>query len=169
MPVLNFNQHEWFVDRVKDILRHYVNGEWLSAIAFCECLSEFLTNARFETYLVKIGIDRNALCFFEEFRQAQRLIVLKKMNLIDEKEHSNLEYIRTKRNEYIHLNSKDSLGNKIKEDSLQCIVCLFDFLNSNERSIEVPFKSPDSGKTVSTPPQVFIISKPEFDLAFKPK
>jgi hypothetical protein len=58
LPPIGLQQvPEWIMDRVKDAADDYVRGRWLSSIALCGVIGEFLSFHLLENYVrdAKIG------------------------------------------------------------------------------------------------------------------
>lgn len=129
LPAINIIVKEWVMDRLKEAADHYVNGLWLSSIALCETICEFLTYYFLEEYICSKGIDK-IIEYNKKLRdQYNRLQLLKELSIFSENDWKLLDKIRDLRNKYIHLNKIDFTGNEIKEDSLISIKNLIKFLN----------------------------------------
>lgn len=122
---------EWVMDRVKEVADDYVRGRWLSSIASCGVIAEFLTFHLLENYVREKGIDGLIKHSKKLGGQQSRLTALRELRVIKEKERNTLDSIREIRNKYVHLNRISSSEEKIKPDCLKSIKSLVEFLNTH--------------------------------------
>jgi hypothetical protein len=130
LPPIGLQQvPEWIMDRVKEAADDYVRGRWLSSIALCGVIGEFLSFHLLENYVRDSGIDEVVRFSKRLGSQEGRLKTLKELRVLKEEEWKALDSIRKIRNEYVHLNRA---GSKMKEDSLKTIRNLVEFLNQHQ-------------------------------------
>lgn len=129
LPAIKIIVKEWVMDRLKDAADHYVNGFWLSSIALCESICEFLSYYFLEEYFCSKGIDKIIEHNKKLRDQYNRLQLLKELSIFSGNDWKLLDEVRDIRNKYIHLNKIDFTGNEIKGDSLISIKNLIEFLN----------------------------------------
>ncbi len=122
----------WVMDRFKEVIDHYVSGQWLSSIALAGVIAEFLSFHLLEEYVRSNGIRGLIRHSRRLGYQQNRLKVLKELGVLTEEEFRELDLIRTKRNEYMHLNKIATGGRKIKPDSLDVVSNLTSFLNHHK-------------------------------------
>jgi len=120
---------EWVMDRVKEAADDYVRGRWLSSIALCGVMGEFLSFHLLENYVRDNGIGGLVRFSKRLGNQGGRLSALKELQVLKEDEWKALDSIREIRNEYVHLNRT---GNKMKGDCLRSIRNLVEFLNQHK-------------------------------------
>ena len=120
---------EWIMDRLKEAADDYVRGRWLSSIALCGVMGEFLSFHLLENYVRDNGIGEVVRFSKRLGNQGGRLSALKELQVLKEDEWKALDSIREIRNEYVHLNRT---GNKMKEDCLRSIRNLVEFLNQHK-------------------------------------
>jgi hypothetical protein len=90
----------WIMDRFKEALDQYVRGEWLSSIALCGAIVEFVVGDFFEVSYYKQRIpttDRR-----KTNNTKTNLLVLKTYNILHEEDYQKLDDVRKIRNSYIH-------------------------------------------------------------------
>lgn len=104
-------------------------GRWLSSIALCGVIGEFLSFHLLENYVRESGIDQVIRFSKRLGSQGGRLSALKELRVLKEDEWKALDSIREIRNERVHLNRT---GDKMKEDSLKVIRSLVEFLNQHQ-------------------------------------
>jgi len=124
----------WVMDRFKEVLDHYVSGQWLSTIALAGIIAEFVSFHLLEEYVKGSGIRGLIKCSRRLGNQKSRLKALKELRVITETERQQLESIRRTRNEYIHLDKIAKSERKIRSDSLQVVNNLTIFLNGHKLS-----------------------------------
>lgn len=130
LPPIGLQQvPEWIMDRVKEAADHYVRGRWLSSIALCGVIGEFLSFHLLENYVRDKGIDEVIRFSRRLGSQRGRLSSLKELRVLKDDEWKALDSIREIRNEYVHLNRT---GDRMKEDSLKVIRSLVEFLNQHQ-------------------------------------
>jgi hypothetical protein len=122
---------EWVMDRVKEVADDYVRGRWLSSIALCGVIAEFLTFELLENYVRERAIDGLIKHSRKLGSQTGRLNTLRELHVIEE-ERSALDSVREIRNKHVHLNRIESSGDKIKQDSLKSVKNLVEFLNTHK-------------------------------------
>jgi hypothetical protein len=124
----------WVMDRFKEVLDHYVSGQWLSTIALAGIIAEFVSFHLLEEYVKANGIRGLIKCSRRLGNQESRLKVLKELRAITETERLQLESIRTTRNEYIHLDKIAKSERNIRTDALEAVSKLTVFLNGHKLS-----------------------------------
>jgi hypothetical protein len=123
---------EWVMDRVKEVADDYVRGRWLSAIAVCGVIAEFLSFHLLDNYWQKEGIEGLIRHSRKLGSQEGRLTTLKELRFISERERKTLDSIREIRNKYVHLNRISSSEERIKPDCLRAVKSLVHFLNTHK-------------------------------------
>lgn len=88
----------WTMDRFKEALDQYVRGEWISSIALCGAIVEFIAGHFFRVEKQRIPgrdqkITQNAKA---------NLLVLKTYNILYDEDYQRLDDVRKIRNKYIH-------------------------------------------------------------------
>jgi hypothetical protein len=125
----------WMMDRFKEMIDHYVCGQWLSAIAIGGIIAEYLSFHLLEEYVKSNGIRRVIRHSRKLGRQEGRLVALRELGVLTEEERTKLDLIRDRRNEYVHLNTIRTTEKTIKEDSLKVVSTLTEFLNEHRLSL----------------------------------
>lgn len=123
---------EWVTDRVKEVADDYVRGRWLSSIALCGVIGEFLTFHLLENYVRENGIQGLIRYSKKWGYQQGRLTTLRELQVIREEERVALDSIRETRNKYVHLNRISSSEEKIKPACIKSIKNLVGFLNTHK-------------------------------------
>jgi hypothetical protein len=91
---------KWIMDRFKEAMDQYARGEWVSSIALCGAIVEFIVGDFFEVDEYKQGIsvrDQN-----RSNNLKANLLVLKAYNILRDEDYQRLDDVRKKRNSYIH-------------------------------------------------------------------
>jgi hypothetical protein len=91
---------QWIMDRFKEALDQYARGEWLSSIALCGAIVEFVVADFFEVdeYKQRIPVrDRT-----KTNNAKTNLLILKAYNILHEADYQRLDDVRKIRNSYIH-------------------------------------------------------------------
>jgi len=125
----------WIMDRFKEMIDHYVCGQWLSSIAIGGIIAEYLSFHLVEEYVKSNGIRRLIRHSRSLGNQKLRLKALRKLDILTEDELKKLDFIRETRNEYVHLNTIRTTEKKIKIDSLKVVGNLTEFLNEHTLSM----------------------------------
>lgn len=125
----------WMMDRFKEMIDHYVCGQWLSSIAIGGIVAEYLSFHLMEEYVKSNGIRPLIRHSKKLGYQNGRLEALKQLGVITAQEHRSLEFIMHKRNEYVHLNTIRRTEKTIKKDSLKVVDMLTEFLNKHGLSL----------------------------------
>ena len=125
------------MDRVKEAMDHYVKGQWVSSIALCGLICEYLSYIMIEEYIKRNGIDGIIKYNKELSNQYGRLKLLGKLKFITEYQRKSLDQIRDIRNKYVHLERINEIAGRIKEDNFIIITNLIKFLNEKYPRPEV--------------------------------
>jgi hypothetical protein len=121
----------WVLDTFKGVIDHYVTGQWLSSITLAGIIAEFLSFYLIEQYVKSHGILKLIKHSRGLGNQAHRLKVLRELGVLTAEELRELDLVRTKRNEYMHLDKISTGGRRIKADSLLVVTNLTNFLNKH--------------------------------------
>jgi len=125
----------WMMDRFKEMIDHYVCGQWLSSIAIGGIIAEYLSFHLVEEYVKSNGIRRVIRHSRKLGIQKKRLVALRELGVLTESERRKLDFVRDRRNEYVHLNTIRTPEKTIKEDSLKVVSTLTEFLNEHRLSL----------------------------------
>lgn len=117
---------QWIMDRFKEALDQYTRGEWLSSIALCGAIVEFVVGDFLEVdhYKQRIPVrDRT-----RTNNAKANLLVLKAYNILHEEDYQRLDDVRKIRNSYIH--PEKLRDTKLqREDNLAALTRLCEFFD----------------------------------------
>ncbi len=116
----------WTMDRFKEALDQYVRGEWISSIALCGAIVEFIVADFFEVdeYKQRIPVrDRK-----RSNNIKSDLLVLKAYQILHDEGYQRLDDVRKIRNTYIHPKKLRDTKSQ-REDNLAALTKLCEFFD----------------------------------------
>jgi len=125
---------EWFMDRLKEALNSYVEGQWVVSIMLIGALAEYFSFWKIEDYIKEKGIG-GVLKHSTKggiYNQDERIRLLRNLRIIDDKKFTCLNKIRETRNKYVHLKTLED-KHDAKLDALASIKLLIQIINKRNK------------------------------------
>lgn len=127
LPEIHITVTKWIMDRIKECTDAFVNQRWLSSIALAGAISEYLSFYLLQEFIKKKGMfpltEHSGLLK----QQHDRIVLLRKLDIIEEPERVDLHEINELRNKYLHIHTTDY--SRIKDDNLTIIKKLITLLS----------------------------------------
>lgn len=129
LPEIDIKVTIWIMDRIKECTDDFVKQRWLSSIALTGAICEYLSFYLLQDYIKQNGIfpiieDSGLLK-----QQHDRIILLRRLNIINENERADLKIINDIRNKYLHVHTTDY--STIKDNCLDIIKKMISLLTNH--------------------------------------
>jgi len=117
----------WIMDRLKESVFLYVNGFWFACIMLCGSIIEFISNSMYPAYSELIPIGQRK----KPDSVTKTLLKLNQHGILRGEEYNLLLHVRKLRDDHTHLTVLRRDNDRLKKDSLECIVSLVHFFDSD--------------------------------------
>ena len=107
LPRIDVLVTKWVMDRIKECTDDFVNQRWLSSIALSGALCEYLSFYLLQNYIKQNGVFPLVVHAKLLKLQNDRIVLLRKLEIIEENERADLKEINDLRNKYLHIHKTD--------------------------------------------------------------